>query len=138
MAEADSVLPGDGADSRVRLRVPVPDCPAALSVHPNFNRINTSLPPNRLPRMGGACFSGSHRRGRIEQKCAPKPAQIRPRKPLETNGGTDELAWRAWLAHGQSLVPQGGWGKTPTSPVARPQSSENTRIPPWPQKCNEG
>src|ERR1035441_5227465 len=32
------------------------------------------------------------RRGRIEQKCAPKPPPIRPRKPLQTNGGTDELA----------------------------------------------
>jgi hypothetical protein len=30
------------------------------------------------------------RRGRIEQKCAPKPPPIRPRKPLQTNGGTDE------------------------------------------------
>src|ERR1039458_3120819 len=34
------------------------------------------------------------RRGRIEQKCAPKPPPIRPRKPLQTNGGTDELASR--------------------------------------------
>src|ERR1035438_173297 len=33
-----------------------------------------------------------HRRGRIEQKCAPKPPQILPRKPLQANGGTDELA----------------------------------------------
>src|ERR1035441_9594678 len=30
------------------------------------------------------------RRGRIEQKCAPKPPPIRPRKPWQTNGGTDE------------------------------------------------
>src|ERR1039457_788925 len=32
------------------------------------------------------------RRGRIEQKCAPKPPPVRPHKPLQTNGGTDELA----------------------------------------------
>src|ERR1017187_1299545 len=30
------------------------------------------------------------RRRRIEQKCAPKPPPIRPHKPLQTNGGTDE------------------------------------------------
>src|ERR1035441_4280517 len=33
------------------------------------------------------------RRGRIEQKCAPKPPPVRPHKPLQTNGGTDEVCW---------------------------------------------
>src|ERR1019366_3649444 len=45
LAQADSVLPWDGPDSSVRLRVPVPDCPAALRVHLNFNKITPSLPP---------------------------------------------------------------------------------------------
>jgi hypothetical protein len=30
------------------------------------------------------------RLGRFERKCAPETLEIRPCKPLETNGGTDE------------------------------------------------
>jgi len=32
------------------------------------------------------------RLGRFERKCAPETLEIRPCKPLETNGGTDEPA----------------------------------------------
>src|ERR1035441_9148902 len=82
MAEADSVLLWDGADSGVRLRVPVVDCPAAL-------------------RWWGTLWVR-----------LPTPA------------------WGAFTQH--------GWGKLPISPLADLNYPENTRISPWPPKCNEG
>ena len=44
------------------------------------------------------------RPGRFERKCAPKNRGNRPRKPLETNGGTDELA-QGKLIYSASMPP---------------------------------
>src|ERR1019366_2806272 len=150
-----SVLPWDGADSGVRLRVPVPDCPPALRVaiiHPNFNRINPSLPPLAQIRFQTPSPTRAIAQSRTGLPAGPTNpfSMIYQTNPFSLPNQTKQITClqvertrranplAAWVRHARALSPRDVWGKLPTPPSTDLNHPENTRIPPWPQKCNEG
>src|SRR5580693_3452167 len=62
------------------------------------------------------------RPGRFERKCAPKQIENRPCKPLETNGGTDELANRP---EGRGFSTLLGWAFRPRNFMKNPPGRIN-------------
>src|ERR1035441_2874971 len=140
MVEADSVLPWDGPDSCVRLRVPSPDRPPALrvaTVHPNFNRINPSLPPTCPNSISDPTPNRAIAQSRTGLPASPTnpSSMIYQTNPFSLPNQTKQITClqvertrranplAAWARHARALSPRDGWGKLPTSPVYRPQSS---------------
>jgi hypothetical protein len=89
-----SLMAQEPPERRLRARLPAPrlfsrkapPCASERSSELEFGHFQATAP------HWWGMLQRDLRRGRIEQKCAPKPPPIRPHKPLQTNGGTDELA----------------------------------------------